>query len=424
MLCALGILLAAPVGLIASTFKAEGDLEISNLHVIEDDLYVFGDDLTVDGTINGDLIAFGNKSRINGLIDGSISLFSQHVRYTGRTTGSIRIFAAEAEIEGPVERSAIIFAGKTKVSRRAVIERDLHIFSEDILVAGRIRGKTVIHGDKVEITGELDGDVEVDADSLTIGPATRISGSLTYESSDSTHLVVAPGAQIAGETKWVDSREDESEESAGHLAADAAKSAAALLAAFIFGLIVARLFRPYTEESLRQFTRRTSMSIAAGVLGLFLFVIAAVGFLISLIVMGIGYISLSSNAAAIGTVLLVLSTLFVPITSFAAVSGGVIFYSGKILISFWLGRLVLNRLRPGTGLISGSSLFVGLLILTILFMIPYVGLIAYLAAAIIGGGAIMLGIRFCRKESRSEEPSAAEPPAQPDPPAPEPPPTL
>ena len=109
--------------------------------------------------------------------------------------------------------------------------------------------------------------------------------------------------------------------------------------------------------------------------------------------------------------MVIFSTITIPITAFASVSSGVLFYSGKIalatVLGFWLVRLV----KPNPEVCSRTQLLLGLIVTAALFAIPYVGGIIYAAACLVGAGAIVMGIRNCRPAFPDDNSSL--PPASP-----------
>ena len=54
----------------AAEHRADGQLLISAEEIVEDDLYCFGDEITIDGQVKGDLVAAGRLIRVNGTVDG------------------------------------------------------------------------------------------------------------------------------------------------------------------------------------------------------------------------------------------------------------------------------------------------------------------------------------------------------------------
>jgi hypothetical protein len=141
---------------------------------------------------------------------------------------------------------------------------------------------------------------------------------------------------------------------------------------------------------------RFTVSIATGFLSLLILVVAILILVISAIFLLVGLALISGELAPLGALVLVLSMLMVPITAFTTVSGGIIFYSGKIMFAFLVGYLLVRIFKSEAALLGKAQLLFGLIILALLFAVPYVGLLIYLLVSIAGAGAIVLGIKNCR----------------------------
>ncbi|MDD3731329.1 MAG: hypothetical protein PHU88_03025, partial [candidate division Zixibacteria bacterium] len=92
-----------------AVFKSGKDIEISKLHQLDNDFYVYGDNLLIDGTIKGDLLAFVNKATIRGNLESSANIGTTELVHQGVINGTLRVFAQRAEIYGHVSRSVLIF---------------------------------------------------------------------------------------------------------------------------------------------------------------------------------------------------------------------------------------------------------------------------------------------------------------------------
>jgi hypothetical protein len=74
----------------------------------------------------------------------------------------------------------------------------------------------------------------------------------------------------------------------------------------------------------------------------------------------------------------------------------VFFYIAKLYVAIAIGRLGIRAFRKDVDPKQGWSLLFGLIILTLLFMIPVLGWLIYFAVIFWGIGGIVLGIRACR----------------------------
>jgi len=395
-----GLVLFGVAPAYTSTFQTGDNVNISPLHEIDDDFYAFSNQIIVDGVITGDLVGFGSQATIKGNIGRSANLACRYVDHSGSIEGSLRFVGERLTVNGRVGGSLVGAGASIMVRQGSVIEKDVDISAGEINLDGTILGRAECYGETVRITGQVGGDLQVEADKIVIAPPAVIRGNFTYNTDSEDRLTLEPGVTIIGSTTWQEPEVAEEDDSGG--LPEVAYAIANLLAAFIFGIIVIHLFRAHAEESFQQLRSRVSVSVAAGLLALLGLMLAIVVLLLSLGGTVVGGILLSGDLAFLGVCLLVLSILAIPISSFVTVTGAVIFYSGKIIVGLVLGHLILKLVRPQSSRLSKSALFIGLIVLSIATALPYVGLVLCLLTALVGAGAIVLGINICR---RGEQPA-------------------
>jgi cytoskeletal protein CcmA (bactofilin family) len=408
------ILIFACVGLLwvaadsnASVFRSGDNLHISKLHSIDDDFYATGENLRVDGTIDGDLAAFVYyQTTIQGTIANTATIFTYSLDCSGHIQGSARVFAETITLNGKIDRSLIAMGANISLRPGSVVERDVTAFGAEIRLDGMVNGNAKLEGGRVFFTGTVNGDVDVSCEEFIISPPAVITGDLTYKTAEEIDFDTTSGITIVGDIEWRDPREEDTGEDSGALAGISLRISS-LLAAFLFGIIVVRLFRPYADESFTQLKSRISVSLAAGFLGILILCACVIVFVLALGTAVTGLILIGRDLVVPGSLLLIASTLLLPITSFASVSGGVILYSSKIIVAFVLGYWIMNLIGvKSVRRLGAASLIIGLTLLTLVFAIPYLGTILLFVVMLVGSGSIYLGIRHCRKDT----PATANPP--------------
>ena len=63
--------------------------------IVEDDLYMTGDTMTIQGTVRGDVIAAGRVIRVEGIVEGDLVAAAQVVEITGVVEDDVRIAVGE-----------------------------------------------------------------------------------------------------------------------------------------------------------------------------------------------------------------------------------------------------------------------------------------------------------------------------------------
>lgn len=380
----------------AIEFQKGNNVHLSNIHTIDDDLYSWGENVTIDGKVEGDLTVGGYVVRVNGDILNSANIFGSKCVVNGNINGSLRMFAQKAEIDGIVNRSVLIFANEIEIEEKAIISKDVVVGGETVIIDGSVKGNVKIYGNRVVLTGNFDSDVYIKAEKIDILPPAIISGDLHYVSKDEANIDVPSGAVVLGETVWDLPDDNEANKSESLLSSFMIESSQ-MFAAFLFGLILFLVGRNYISESVYQIKKKPFVSLGSGLLTFLVFIFSLVILLTSLILLLVGGVLVSEDHTVFGAVMLALSTLLLPITSFATVAGGLLFYAGKIIVSIIVGLFVMRRLDSQKLDFKAIHLFIGLIITTIITAIPYLGELIYFLIAFSGSGAIILGIKYCRR---------------------------
>ena len=404
---ALAVILCA-TGAVSAAMQSDDRVHISNLHRIDNDLYAFAQTVTIDGTVKGDLLAFAYEVSHNGEVGGSINSFCYRYAQAGRVLGSVRAFANIAAINGQVGRSVLLTGNDLSIRKGGRVTKDVNLYGNIATVDGLVKGNLEFKGSTIYLTGTVEGDVNLEAEKIFITAPAIIKGNLIYTCQDEASIDLESGVIIEGETTWNLPEEEQDTGSSG-LLQKSIFTISNMLAAFLFGVILLALFNKYARESFSQCKARFTICFATGILTFLIVLLSIIILVISLIFVMIGLAYVADYGAGIGALILIFSILLVPITSFASVSGGVLFYSGVVMTAAMLGFALARAFNRKAMPLGKLQLLVGLIILSVLFMIPYLGTIVYIVASLTGAGAIVMGIRHCRREIAPVESNPAPP---------------
>ncbi|GEM_PF-2459794 len=158
-----------------ANFKKGKLVEVSNL---QGDLYATGEELIAQG-VQGDVIFFGRKARVQD-VEGGIFFLGEKLVLNGTITRSVRFLGRALEANGKIQRD-ILFAGQElKLEKGAEVTGDLYAAGDEIDVFGTVTGKAHLGGNEVILAGTFHSDVRVKARRLVILPETKIEGNLEY----------------------------------------------------------------------------------------------------------------------------------------------------------------------------------------------------------------------------------------------------
>jgi cytoskeletal protein CcmA (bactofilin family) len=371
---AISFLLIAPVN--AADIRNGERLIIPAGDVINDDLYLFGANITVDGAVNGDVIVFGNRITINGDVNGSIIGAGQDIMVKGRVKDSVRVAASALDINSAIGGDLMAAASRVTVVQSGSVGRDLLAAAAMVQVDGPVSRDIRGSAGKIIINSSVGGNVDIVSDEVKLEPAASIAGNLIYKSEKKAEQ--AKEAMVKGEIKHVPPppQPKPSGETIGQaigglvsaivgfivillLVVLVIKYAAALLTGIIL-ILLARKYIPGLVETLKS---NPWPCLGYGALILFLVPVAitiAFGLVIGI---------------PLGLATLALYMLAV--------------YLGHIFIGLFIGKWMLRQRTDvdSTGRLI-SALAVGLLIVYLCGIIPFIGCLTDLAVILFGLGTI------------------------------------
>ena len=325
--------------------------------VIHTDLIVSADSTRIDGDVEGDLITFSRSVTVNGHIKGDIIAFSQELRVNGPVDGNVRAFVQNLQLyrQGGAQCTGVGRRCESGPGRSR--ERQLTAGSGHLEVNGKLVGDLLAFSGDVDINGQLGRNARIRAGHLTIGSRADIAGQTTAELRQAPE--VSTSAKLGSPLDWkITQRDSENRySSARYYVHQILKWGAS----FLFGLVLLFLMPGFFFDAVRA-CNKTAPAIGFGLLLLPGVLLAAVIMCITIVGLGVGISALLLWLIAI--------------------------YAAQVLVGAWLGEKVLGA-SAGVGAALGR-LALGLAILRVLGMLPYLGWWISFVAVIWGIGAVAL----------------------------------
>ncbi len=350
IVCLLAILLMTFTTVPVLAFDARGGdtVTVASGEVIDDDLYIAGRTIIIDGTINGDLIAAGGTITVNGTVNGSVIAAGGTVNINGEVTHAVRVIGRTLNISGTIGRDLLVAGGELSMASTAEIGGDL------LFGAGTAR-----------IDGLIEGDINSRVDSLTVASTASIQGNLSYTSENEANI--ESGAQVGGVTT--------------HKLPPVAAGTGlwgkviGYLMALVLGIIIVLLAPRRVKAVTESIRTRPWPSLGWGAVILVATPIAALIVCITIIGLPLGLIALALYTIAI--------------------------YLTQLFVGLLIGQLIIGAFRGvETRAALVGALALGLAILSLLWLIPYLGFVIGLATILFGLGALLVSERKLRAEAR------------------------
>lgn len=326
--------------------------------VIHTDLIVSADSTHIDGDVEGDLITFSRSVTVNGHIKGDVISFSQELRVNGPVDGNVRAFVQSLQLNSTVGHNVMVWAEEVNLDEKAKVNGTMTEGSEHVELNGTVAGDLLAFSGDAQINGSLGHDARIRAGRLSIGSSAVIAGHTQAQLRREPD--VSPSAKLGGldwtYTKHMSETSYSSPRLYWHVALKWGAS-------FLFGLVLLLLAPGFFVDTASA-CKKVGPAIGFGALFLFALPFAAV--IVCLTVVGIG--------VGISAFLLWLIAI----------------YSAQVFVGAWLGERVL-----GTGVGFGAALgrlALGLLILRVVGLVPFLGGLVWFFVIIWGMGAVILAI--------------------------------
>jgi cytoskeletal protein CcmA (bactofilin family) len=446
----------------ASYFDNDGVIEAGE--VIDDDVFMSGNNVVMDGTINGFLMASGQTITINGTVNGDVFLGGSKIFITesAKITGNLFFGCQNAELKGVVEGSvaggstSMLAGGDASIGRNLYYGgyslelqpgiktgRDLYAGVYQAILGGEISRNAKLGAGAVELTGDVGGDMTVDfgtTDSansqqppmfffpgmniempkpidpgLRVGPDAKIGGKLTYTASNENLAAVEakPGGGVVYQTP-VPKEVKEGKESVEKpvkvnvitpFVKWALKTFRTLVTLLILGGLAVWLLPGLLKKLVVKVKEKPAPSAGYGFV-VIIIAYAAAAFA-SLIVLLLGILFLVVTLGGLGGT--VFTVGFSSIAVIMAVFGFLVSYGSKLVIAYLVGLWVMKLVSPNTEHAGGWAMLIGVVIYTILRSIPLIGWIFGLLATLFGIGSIWLLYREWRSSHQLPAPVPAAP---------------
>lgn len=385
----------------AEIIPGNPDAYVAEDVVIDDDLFISGRLVQIDGIVLGDVFAVGEEVRINGRIDGNLFLAGELLKLNGEVSGNIFGAGISLQLASPSKVSGnVYFAGFSfQTVEQSQIARNVYLAGYQALLNGEI-GRNVVAAlnafqlngfvgrdvylelnesqnsfdDPVnDVTIHLPDDIQLLPEGFIEGENATVLGELTYTVNryDFTPRRIVIDDDLAGlfVTNWARSRIGE------------------FMALLIVGLLLFSLWPGPGRRAVEEIRVRPFANMGWGLLLLTafpLFIVMALAAVILLAIL-LGLLTLGSLA---GTVL---SLGGLSIAGFWAIFGLIFWMISKIVFAYLIGHSLVERVSPEA--IDGSwglllALSIGLLLYEIARAIPILGFAFAIVVILIGLGSV------------------------------------
>jgi cytoskeletal protein CcmA (bactofilin family) len=342
----------------ADTEHGNPNYTLSAGQEIKTDLFVAADRTLIDGDVDGDLVVFSHDVEVNGHVKGDIIAFAQDLRVNGPVDGNLRIFANSATLTAPVGKNLMAFADRVEVDEKAAIGGSATLFTHDGQLNGPVKGDVLGITAMLEIDNLVGGDVKVRGEDLDIGSSAQIAGKTQYEGPKQPQ--VAPGAKLGWPIEIIMRKPTPQYSTWPYYWHQILRWGAA----FLLGLVMF-LLAPGPFLDTARSANRAGLAMGIGLLFLVGVPFAAVIACCTIVGLGVGIVTLLIYIVAV--------------------------YMSQVFVGAWLGDKLLGE-GIGAGAVL-ARLALGLAILRVVRVIPFIGPWSVVLVIVWGLGAYVLTVQ-------------------------------
>ena len=335
--------------------------------VVDDDYLAAGERVEIFGTINGDLYAAGGVVIISGVINGDILAAGGVVTIAGEVAQDVRILGGTVDITGDVGGSVSFGAGEVNISESAIIGGSVVGGAGNVVVSGPVAKGMKVGAGSLTLSNSVGGSVETGVDDLRLTPQAQVDGDLIYWST--LNASIDETASISGTvTKKMPVQPSSTRQQEAEInSAMYGFRIYGFLTALLFGFLFVHFFPKYATDTAAVIAKRPWKSMGYGFLTLVFIPIILVMILVTIV--------------------------GIPIAMFGTFIYIMYIYLAKFFAMVWVGSYTLDKVKKTNT--PKRAFIVGLLVYSILKLIPVVGFFTTTVFLFAGLGASVVSSRKC-----------------------------
>lgn len=356
---------------------------INEGEVIDDDVWITGETILINGTVNGDVYAAGGIIRCDGIINGDLIAAGGTITVSGVIKDDVRIAGATITVAGAyIGDNLNIFGGTVQVDKETQVRGSTVIGGGSSQVAATIDRNLLVGSGNFSFDGAVGKDLEIGAGQINLGKESRISGNLNYYSDSEENVSFLNQGTVSGQINKVIPEKISELEKKGQIiekirsrspnTGKAFFKILSFISTFLIGLLLFKLLPKTLREVV--YTLKASPAKSALIGGLVLILSPVVLLIFFTTILG-------APLAVFGIVAITVST-----------------YLAKIFVSFWLGLAVAEyfakrkKSRSSTLELKILPFIAALALYYLVSCVPFLGFFVCLAVSFFGVGAMSISL--------------------------------
>ena len=373
LMLAISIVVGVPVSTYALTKASENQYVVKQDEVINDDLFVAAESVTIEGIVNGDVYAVGNRVTVRGTVNGDVIAAASLVEVSGIVRDDLRTAGETVTINSSAKigDSLTAVGGNINVSSDSAIGGGVQVAGSAVDLSGSI-GRGILAGaGNLTINGPVVGDIKADVDKLAFGDKADVKGKINYSSSKEANI--DEGANLANAPEL---KKQETDSFAIAFAAKVVGNSYGFAAAFVTGAALILMAKKHVRQIANTINAQKGRTL------------------------GFGLLFLLAGIPAI--ILLAMTFVGLPLALISLALWAIALYVGKLFAAVAVGDMLLRRNNSGEKSYAPNvygALAIGLAIYYLLTLMPVISFFVSLGATAVGLGGLVIELQRGRQHT-------------------------
>jgi cytoskeletal protein CcmA (bactofilin family) len=190
------LLLALPSAASAADLRTGDTIVVAAGETVNDDVYAFGNNVLIHGTVFGDVIAAGNSVTITGHVTGDVVAGANTIVVNGPVDGSVRVGGNLLTLSGPVGEDVLMGGSMLSLTSAGRVGRDFIGGGNSLSVQGPVARNLKAGGGTLMVSSTVGGALEAEVTDLVLESGAVVRGPVSYTSGRDAS--VSAGARIEG----------------------------------------------------------------------------------------------------------------------------------------------------------------------------------------------------------------------------------
>lgn len=314
--------------------------------------YTVGESVTIDGTITGSLYCAGSNVTINGTVEGDVLCAGQKLTINGTVGQDVRAAGQFVQVDGTIGGSLTVFGQDIRLANGASVAGDVNGAAQQFTLDGSVGRDVAVGTQLLALNGEVKGNVDIASEKVQLGSQAVVTGNFNYTAEGQLSF---DESRVQGEVSFNPVEYDHQQSSKQFVSG---ARIAFLLMLAVSALAIVLIMPRFLSRSSKLFSRQPFT------------------------VMLLGFAFVFGGPIVVG--LLLFSVILFPLGLALLFGWLTILVLSGIFFAYWVGTELL-RSQPN----AIVRMLGGIVVVLILYLIPFINALAMLAAAIVGSGMII-----------------------------------